>query len=220
MGLMSVSGSVANWAHVGGLLFGVAGAFAFHLGVEADTEAIRNEAEYYAGSGIAGAAAVKYAQLAERAPDDPYILLEKAKAEAASRHETAVPRSMENATADAAKVVDLFLKQGRRDEALAAAHDLTDPPCSLELLPRTLLIAGSLAETKRDFAFSAQVYGDVIRRALAESPEAEKAWYRLAHVYNAAGRPDDARKVWAVYRQRYPGSSWVQYADSALIALG
>lgn len=220
IGLTGYTNGVANWAHIGGLVFGVLAAFVFHLGVEADTEALREQADAYAASGVAGAAAATYAKLAERAPEDADMIVARAKAEAASRYETATPRAVDSVVADAARAVEMLLKQGKRDEALAAVRDLIDPPCSLELLPRTLLIGGSLAEAKRDFAFSATLYGDVIRRTPAGSAEAEKAWFRLAHVYHAAGRPEEARRVWAAYRHHYPASAWVQYADAGLLALG
>lgn len=204
--------SVANWAHIGGFLFGVAVAFVFKLAKEADTEYLTDEATTYARGGVHDVAAAKYRQLAENDPNNPDILVQKARSMILSDN-----GDKRQAAADFKKAIELFMRAGRKPEALQAYQELSGALHDVRLDPKTLLSIGSLSEGVHEYELAVRTYVDLIHQQ-PDSWEAEKAQFRLAHVYLAMGMSQDAMRVWQEFADRYPGSEWAPFANSTFLS--
>ncbi len=50
--------------------------------------------------------------------------------------------------------------------------------------------------------------------------EAERAHFRLAHVYLETGMDAEARQTWESFASAHPNSQWFPYADARLLAAG
>jgi membrane associated rhomboid family serine protease len=205
-----ISGSsVANWAHIGGLVFGVVIAMTLGFSKDADKEFISDEAERYISSGTYAAAATKYAQLAEMEPDNPDVVMEKAWSELSAGDDTGAVR-------DLGRGIDLLCRADRKLEVPEAYVKLRTT-CRTPLEARTLQTIGSVAESVRRLDVAAHAYYET----LASHPgtkEAERAHFRLAHVYLAQGMAAEARQTWQAFRDAYPVSQWTVYADRSLAA--
>jgi membrane associated rhomboid family serine protease len=214
-GLAAVSGSgsnVANWAHIGGLAFGVGAALLIGFVREADHEYLGDEAAAYAATGTHSVAAVKYRQLSAADPQDADALVASACESAAAWQGDAASREFGRAAA-------LLARSGRTDDLLAAYERLvrSGPPVRLDV--RTLQTVGSAADGGQRYDLAVPLYRDLIDR-YPTSREAERALFRIAHVYLAARMPAEARETWAQFTAAYPDSEWNPYADAAFTKAG
>jgi len=214
-GLIQINGAVsgvASWAHIGGFVFGAAVAFVFKLVKEADTEYLTDEAREYAQAGDHELAASRYRQLAG---DDPR------NAEAHAEMAFAMFMSPEGDKGKAAgefrKAIELYMTQGRKDDALDAFERLSDIYPELALDGKTLLTMGSLCEGRCGYELALRAYQTVMDRA-PDSWEAEKAQFRVAHVYLRMGLATEAAEAWKTFMQRYPSSEWTPFADRSFVS--
>lgn len=215
-GLMAIGGmasSTANWAHIGGMLFGAAVGLAFGFSKSADIDDLADQAVIYAHGNAPGVAALKYAELAKKVPDDPAILVEKARVTLMSDADPAV------AATDFARAVELYVKRGEKGAAILAFSTLG--PLFMgrgqAIDEKTLLVLGAAAEGQGALPLAEEVY----RAIGSQSPdcrEAEKAAFRLPHVMLLQGSPERATEAWRAFVARYPASEWIQYADGRLRA--
>lgn len=202
--------SVANGAHVGGLAFGAAAAFIFGLAREANTEMLAEEAGSYAQFGASQIAADRFAELEKRDPDNPQWVLEKLRMEvAAGSTDTAT------VSADFRRAIELLVRAGDREKTQAVYRDFGTGSLAIAADARALVGIGGSLEAARLYEEAAHAY----HRTVTETPDsrdAEKALFRLAHVYLAQGKTDSARQTWTVFEMRYPTSEWMPYADAGL----
>lgn len=76
-----------------------------------------------------------------------------------------------------------------------------------------------MCEALRRYDLAVPLYRDLLAR-YPSTREAERALFRVAHVYLAAGMPDDAHRVWDEFTGLYPGSEWNAYADAEFTRAG
>ncbi|HEY3316798.1 MAG TPA: rhomboid family intramembrane serine protease [Coriobacteriia bacterium] len=207
-GLIAVSGApsgVANWAHLGGLAFGIVASMTFGFVREADHEYLGDEAAEYAAAGTHSIAAQKYRRLAETAPEDPEVLVASACESAAAGQETPASR-------DFGKAVGLLSRSGRTGEIVEAYERFRISGAPVKLDARTLQTVGSAADAARRYDLAVPLYRELVERYPA-SREAERAVFRIAHVYLASGMEAEALQTWAWFTRTYPNSEWNAYAD-------
>lgn len=206
--LGGAASSVANWAHIGGLAFGVGAGLLLGFSKDADRDYLGEAAQHYEVAGAYSAAASQYAKLAAASPTDADILLQKAWALAAGG-------DGDGAVVDVATAIDVLSRADRKldiVEAFAKLRSLTQAG----LAPRTLQTIGSTAESLKRWDVAAHAYYELLT-AHDGTREAERALFRLAHVYLAMGKRPEARQTWAAFAKRYPASEWIAYADGALL---
>lgn len=215
-GLIQLGGlpsAVANWAHIGGFAFGAVIAYVFGFVKEADTEYLTDEATTYARAGIHDVASATYDKLLQTNPDNPEIYLEKARSGIFANDV-----NREQAALDFRKAIELFIRGGRKEEALNAYREWMMAYPDVELDAKTLLILGSLSEGHQDYEMAVRTYLD-LADCYPTAWETEKALFRLAHVYLKMGKSQDATATWKSFSERYPNSEWLPFADTTFLSV-
>ncbi len=200
---------VANWAHIGGLVFGAAAGLMLGAKYDADTEYLTDEATEWAASGAHDIAAGKYGQLVERAPENPEALLGEAKALLGAHG-----GDLDKGTADLRKAVELLVKSGNPERVLLAWEEVRGLAATAPVDAKTLATIASIAEGRQRPDLASEAYWRVVQ----EHPgtrEAERALFRLSHVYLAAGMNQEARDCWSRFCAMHPDSEWHAFADPA-----
>lgn len=215
-GLLMLGGSsdgVARWAHIGGLVFGAVAGLALGAKYDADTEYLADEATLYAQTGSHDVAAVKYQELVARTPDDPEALLGEARAVFGSHAEDTSPGAHA-----LRRAVELLVRQSRPERVLLAWEELQGPAAAVAIDPKTLSTIASIAEAHRRPDMASATYWRVVQ----EHPgtrEAERALFRLCHIYLDSGMTPEASQCWGRFRASHPDSEWLAFADARLSAL-
>jgi len=213
-GLIALQGGdgVAYWAHVGGLVLGAVLGLTWGSVRDASRDYLAEEATGLLMSGAVRDAASKFDELAHQDPDNPDWLLHKVHAAVLTPGADLVELA-----ADLDQAVALLYRNERRSEIVGVFRQLAHGRnARLPLGPHTLQIVGSMAESVRDFDVADTAYREVITLH-PQSKEAERALFRLAHVFLHRGMPVEARQTYSVFTQRYPSSEWSMYADAALV---
>ncbi len=206
------SNGVATWAHIGGLVFGAVVGLALGAKYDADTEYLADEASEYSLSGSHEMAAVKYEQLIERTPDDPEALLGEVRSIFGS-HGADTAKGAE----DLRRAVELLVKQGRPERVLLAWEELQGPATTVPIDAKTLATIASLAEGRERPDMASAAYWRVVQE-YPDSREAERALFRLSHIYLTAGMGTEAQQCWQRFCAEHPHSEWHAFADPALAA--
>lgn len=215
-GVVTIAGatsSVANWAHVGGLAFGVVAALAFGLATESDREHVRAEADEYTAAGLGNLAVDRYQKLAATDPSDPDLALQAARAAAQD------PQARATAAREFRRAIGLLARTSRADDLVDAYRSLCTIARPSGLEGRTLQQIGSAAESLRRFDAAGGAYWELVKEHPA-TREAERAHFRLAHVYLETGMDAEARQTWESFASAHPNSQWFPYADARLLAAG
>lgn len=209
--LGGLSSGTAHWAHLGGLLFGVGAALTMGFLKDASREYLIDDLAMYQAAGAHSAAAGAYAKLAESDPDDPFWALAQAR-------ETLLAGPSDRAAASKtyASALDRLLRSGRRIEVLDAYEQLGS---GVAELPARLLVAiGGAAESSQRRDLAVRAYAEAWHAEPA-SADAEKAAFRIPHVYLACEMEAEAQGTWRTFVERFPGSAWVEHADRRLAAV-
>ncbi len=200
---------VADWAHVGGFLAGVVVAWLSGYRRLEDLEVLAEEADRYESGGMPGVAASKYARLADVDPDDP------------TWRQRAVAAAMQAEAADPVRagerlgsMLEALIADGERGEALDTYRRWATGPLAPPLPERALMGIAALADGADAHDVAGHAYAQVVER-MPETRSAEKAAFRLAHVYLASGDREQAMEVWRAFSSAYPRSTWMPMADSA-----
>lgn len=204
---------VAYWAHVGGLLFGAAfGMLAGGL-KEAAQEYGAEDAQGLLVRGASELAAARYAELVANDPSDPELRLARAKALSDQRG------GREEAATELEEAIRLFLAAERKPEAVSALEDYRRTTGGFPPDARLVLQLASMAESSgvRDTAVRTYI---ALAQDHPDTPQAEKALFRLAHVYLAAGMQTEADGTWRVFAERFPRSGFVEHADARFRGAG
>lgn len=208
-----VLGGVANWAHLGGVAFGVGLGLLSGQVRSAAREYLAEDAEKWSAAGTHAVAAAKYAELAEADPQNPEWRRRRARELADSFRD-----NPSETAAEYAEAVRLFVSQRRNGDALDALTEAEPRVGPLAIEPQVLLSVAAEAERRAEWARAAELYLRVIHER-GGTPSAEKALFRLAHVYLGGGDMAQATTTWGAFRDIHPHSQWGAFADPALTAL-
>jgi len=209
-GLMQLGGlasQVAHWAHIGGFLFGMVVALIFRLKDDAKAEYLTEEAASWSRMGIHAGASSRYEKLIENDPEEGSHYQELAKSMLFSESGEKV-RIIENYK----KAIECYLKTQRRQETFNAYQELCDAYSDVVLEPKIQLSMASLSEGNYQYQLAVESYRKLIDK-YPDSKEAEKAMFRLAHVYLKMGLTEEADIAWEQFIGKYPRSQWISFAD-------
>lgn len=203
------SNNTANWAHVGGFLFGMLLALPLKMREDGKREYQKEDAETAAGAGRMDQAAAYYRLLLTDKPDDreahralARVCVGLGQGEAAHRHFTDALRLALRAGQSPA-VADLYEE---------ACHAFTTFPLSPTLLQRI----GSACEDAHRFPLALRAFGDLCRD-FPEAPEAEMALLRMGKLHlQRLGQPDSAQAILEEFLRLYPSSEWRTHVQRLL----
>lgn len=199
------STSVAHWAHVGGALFGIAAAYGFGLGKDLNREEAEREAASWAAVGRMD---VAQERLLSSSGDQVSVSLTRARQALGAYIPDAAAAGV-----DVRSALRALIAAGRRSEVadvyLEFKPQMESP---LFLDAQTLAAVANACETLGRYDIAAHAYYSLLRH-FPGATEAERALFRLAHVYLAQGRAIEADKTWATFRRVFPASPWLGHAD-------
>jgi membrane associated rhomboid family serine protease len=207
--LGGVASGVAHWAHIGGFVFGAIIALAFCFEKEADAEYLSEEAASWARMGIYSGASSRYEELLDKDFENAEVYRKLAESMLFSGN-----GEKETIVHNYEKAIELFLKAQKKQEAFRVYQELNDAYSDVVLDPKSQLAMGSLSESQSQFELAVKTYRKLIDNHPV-SVEAEKALFRLAHVYLKMGLEEEARVVWSQFLEKYPNSQWIPFADTA-----
>ena len=206
MGMASVAAggrgdNTANWAHVGGFLFGMLLAVPLQMREEGKRQYHVEDAETALAAGRLDQAAAYYRLVLGETPDDAgsHQALARAcvglgQSEAAHRHFTDALRFFLRA-GNAPRVADVYEEIGR---------SFTTFPLSSSLLYRT----GSACEEVERYPLALRAFSTLCHD-LPSAPEAEIALLRMGQLHlKRLQQPDCAAGIFAEFLRLYPASEW------------
>lgn len=191
-GLLQISGAasqVANWAHIGGFVFGVVVALVFRFSQDASAEYLSDEAAKWAKMGMHAGAASRYQEILGNDPKSTDVFRQLARSMLFS--ETA---EKERVIENYKKAIELYCKDQKRQEALEIYQELAEAYSEAVLDPKAQFAMSSLSEGHSQFQLAADAYRRLID-AYPTSGEAEKVLFWLAHVYLRMGMLPEAREI-------------------------
>ncbi|MDZ4064324.1 MAG: rhomboid family intramembrane serine protease [Coriobacteriia bacterium] len=212
-GFLLIGGSlsvVASWAHIGGLLCGVSIALWSGYAERAATEYLAEDASQWSPKVAGAIVADKYAELAERDPDNPEWRLQQARGAL-----NANPPDQTTVADALAIAITLLLRQEQAEAALDVYAEMGANLPQLQLDAHSLIALGGHAESTDRLQPAAGIYETVLQQ-WPDTLSAEKAQFRLAHVYLKMGLEQDAYETWRAFMTDNPDSEWVLFADKAL----
>lgn len=207
---LGATGGVANWAHLGGVAFGVALGLLSGQVRSASTEYLAEDARQLAAGGTHEVAAAKYAALAENDPSNPEWRRRKARELASSSR-----LDPDAARSEFLEALRLMARGRQLADALDTFIEADGLVGTAGLDHTTILAVAAEAERRPDWATAERLYLRVIEER-GGTPAAEKALFRLAHVYLGMGAHDRAAMTWGAFTDVHPESEWNAFADPAL----
>lgn len=203
-------GGVANWAHLGGVAFGVGLGLLSGQVRGAATEYLAEEAQQLSAPGMHDAAAAKYATLAEKDPDNPEW--HRRAARELAQHDVDEPGA---AAAGYCEAVTLLVRGRNVPEAFDTYIESEGVCAPLSLESSMLLSLAGEAERRGAWTDAEKIYLRIIEER-SGTPAAEKSLFRLAHVYLGMKAPDRAAVTWGAFHDLHPDSELNAFADPAL----
>jgi membrane associated rhomboid family serine protease len=200
------SDNTANWAHVGGFLFGLAIAIPLKMREDSRREYAIEDAESALATGQIDKAASHYRAILAVTPDD-----------AAAHHalgRICVPlRQGEAAFRHLQEAIRLYLRAG---ESLAVAHVYADAVSGFSTFPLTpsvLQRVASACEETQQYALAQHALAELCRDH-PDAREAELGLLRLGKLHlQKLGQPDNAVGIFSEFIRLYPESEWIGHAQ-------
>ncbi|HLV80589.1 MAG TPA: rhomboid family intramembrane serine protease, partial [Chthonomonadaceae bacterium] len=205
----AAAGGVANWAHVGGFIFGLACAQAMRLPEAGRRAYLRADAAQAMDKSMPGSAIKRWEMLLAREPANPAAHVELARAwlllgdsDLASRHFVSALR--------------LYLQDNRRSQAARLYQEVrqaglptTGPlrpgvSSDLALTPTELMAIGSALEENKQYADAAETL-QMLAARFPDATEADTALIKAVHLYiQHLARPEEGRLLLRLFAERYP----------------
>jgi tetratricopeptide (TPR) repeat protein len=214
IGLITGSGGngVANWAHVGGFVFGLAGAEFSGLDEEGRRAYLSQDAVTALAKNMPGAAIRRWEILLAREPNNATARSEMARAWLALG-------DMEQAGFHYARAIEAHMEANNRSEAALLyaemrEHDLRLPGATTGQL---FLLGGALEEMEQ-FALAADTLRAATVRA-PDAPETETALLKVISLYvNRLHRQEEAKILLRLFMERFPRSQFRSMAEDLMRA--
>ncbi len=200
------SDDTANWAHVGGFLFGGLLALPLRMREDSSREYTLEDAEKAVALGNDETAQAHYRRILQFTPDD-----------ADAHHALALVctrlRQAEAAHHHLSEALRLYLRTGGNHRGAARAY--TDALEAFELFPlppRLLQRVASACEETGQFALAQRALSELCRD-YPEAREAEMSLLRLGklHLYKLS-QPQNAAGIFGEFVRIYPQSEWAGHA--------
>ncbi len=214
-GLLSLGGggrgdNTANWAHVGGFLFGMLLAVPLRMREEGKREYRLEDAQAALGAGRLDQAAAFYRLALGEKPDDAAthralarVCVRLGQTEAAHRHFTDALRFLVRA-GESPAVADLYEEIGRNFKTFPLPPSLLyRTACACEEAHRFPLALGALGELCREFPAAF---------------EAEMALLRMGKLHlGKMDQPESAAGILEEFLRLYPASEWRSHVERLLL---
>ena len=213
IGLGNFGAGVANWAHIGGFLFGLGYARILNLSETGSRAYLDEDAKKEMGRSVPGEAIKRWEILLAREPNNATARSELARA-------WLLLGDTEQAQAHFEQAITAYLSQNKRSEAALLYAEMRDslPPQGLEardgeLSSAQLFVLGGALDDLEQFPLAADTLRAVTIRA-PDSPEAETALLKVISLYvRRLNRREEANVLLRLFREKYPHSAWRSLAE-------
>jgi len=195
------SGGVAYWSHIGGMVFGMALAYALHMGLAGSKEYLLADAMSDLERGTTRDAVANFRRLVDRDPEDADAHGELARA-------YAMQLDSEGAVSHYQQSIALHLGRGQRDEAVARFAELKHYYRNARLdLRSEYQLARCLMEANCH-APALQIMED-IASTYPGTPEAEMALMKAGDLHlDTFGNARNALRCYERFLREYPHSAY------------
>ena len=209
----NLGAGVANWAHIGGFLFGLGYAKILNLSETGSRAYLSEDAKQSMSRSLPGDAIKRWEILLAREPNNATARSEMARA-------WLLLGDTEQAQIHFQQAISAYLTQNKRSEAALLYAEIRDSLPSQNLKSRDsefssaqLFILGNALEDLEQFSLAADTLRDVTIRA-PESPEAETALLKVISLYaRRLNRREEAGVLLRLFREKYPHSAWRTLAE-------
>lgn len=196
-------GGVAHWAHIGGFGLGLLYALLIKFQAEGKAEYALTDAEEAFSRGRYQQAAQFAAQCLEKNPRDGDAHWLRARSLAACGDDKgALPHFV--------KAVTAMLNGGRLQEASEVYMEADRLSLPFALEPHLQFTLANRLASAGEFAAAALAFR-AFARAYPDEPRAAWALVKAAQIFQERlNQPDEAQRLFALARERYPNSPWTQ----------
>ena len=209
----NLGAGVANWAHIGGFLFGLGYARVLNLGETGSRAYLSEDAQQSMKRSLPGDAIKRWEILLAREPNNAMARGEMARA-------WLLLGDTEQAQTHFQQAIIAYLAQNKRSEAALLYAEMRDslPSQGLEsrdgeLSSAQLFILGGALEDLEQFPLAADTLRAVSIRA-PDTPEAETALLKVISIYaRRLNRREEANVLLRLFREKYPHSAWRNLAE-------
>lgn len=202
-------GNTANWAHVGGFLFGLMIALPLRMREDSHVEYSLEDALAARAAGRIDQAAAHYRRVLAATPNDP-------DAHRALAQVCAQLRQAEAAHQHFQEALRLYLTTGNHDAAATTYGDALTHFEVLPLTPTLLQRTASACEEAEAYPLALTALTELCRDHPG-TPEAEVALLRLGRLHlNKLDQPQNAAGIFSEFLRTYPESPWRRHAEQLL----
>jgi membrane associated rhomboid family serine protease len=203
------SDNTANWAHVGGFLFGVLIALPLRMREDSRIEYGLEDAEAARSAGEFDAAAAHYRRVLDASPKDAAAHRAMGQVCCQLRHTVAAHRHF-------AEALQLYASREDAQGTAATYGDALTHFAVFPVSPRLLQRVASACEETEAYDLALTALAEVVRDH-PHTPEGEMAMLRLGRLYHAKLRqPAYAIETISEFLRTYPDSSWRHHAERLL----
>lgn len=201
-------GGVAYWAHIGGLIAGIA--MVRYLGISSDAykEYVAQDAASLVRQGRFKEAAQMYQKLIDKGISEPYFIHKAAKA-------WALAGETKKSVIYFKKAFYAYYQAGKKEEASQVYDDIQNFIPDQNFDAKTELKFASLCQAQYKLQAALQGYYKVIEHHRG-TQEAELALFRAGQAYQKMGDLEKAHQAFAKFLEKYPHSQWSHLAKQWL----
>ncbi len=210
----ATANGIANWAHIGGFVFGLGVAYLLKLDTQGRSAYLAGDAARAMSASQPGTAIKRWELLLSREPNNTLAMNELAKA-------WALLGDTEQASLWFLQAIQIDLQRGKREQAALACGEMFSAGLretehkgkNLFLSAQQLFTLGSALEEMERFEQAGEALRFVMTK-FPNVPEAEPAMVKVIQLYvERLNRHDEARVFLHLFYQRYPRSQWKGLVD-------
>jgi len=200
------SNNTANWAHVGGFLFGLVIALPLRMREDSRVEYSLEDAQTAHAAGRLDQAAAHYRRVLAATPKDPDAQRALAQVCAQLRQAEAAHRHFQEA-------LRLYVQNGNANAVAATYGDALTRFEIFPLPPRLLLSVASACEEAQAYPLALASLAELCRDHPA-TPEGEMGLLRLGRLHlTKLNQPQNAAGIFSEFLRLYPDSAWRHHAE-------
>jgi membrane associated rhomboid family serine protease len=198
--LGGLNSGVANWAHIGGFVFGLVWAKFSRFEIEAKHEHYLDEARALKRQQLEIAALTNYREALKTNPTDLEVMIEMAPLLADTGEQPKARLFYEIA-------IKKLLEKGERERALrllVEAREKLEEGNEFDFTIREKYSLACTAESQKNFALAEEFYRELL--GCSEVSFREMAYFRLGEMLEKEGREEEAKEVFLAFLRENPQS--------------